>query len=72
MKFIIEVIPSEEYPTTLTSQIEDKGYVETNSPPKFFDCFVLSEDGLSTTISFIQCPVLNEIQPGSLVRITKL
>lgn len=72
MKFLIEVIPSNEYPVSLTSQIADKGYVDTNAPPKFFQCFVMGDDQLTTTPSFIQCPVLNEIEPGSLLRITKL
>ncbi|UYK71791.1 hypothetical protein [Xanthomonas sacchari] len=72
MKFVIEVIPKEKYPTSLTSQLEEKGCVDTNAPPKFFHCFVIADDQLSTTPSFIQCPTLNEIEPGSLLRITKM
>lgn len=72
MKFLIEVIPKKDYPSSLTLQLEEKGFVDTNSPPGFFHCFVIADDQLSTTPSFIQCPTLNDIEPGSLLRITKM
>ncbi|MEW2895533.1 hypothetical protein [Stenotrophomonas maltophilia] len=69
MKFVIEVIEPEDYPESLTSQIDTHGYVETNTMGKMSFYFAISEDGLTTTPVLMQCPMFDSIPRGSLIRI---